>query len=106
MTNTTRAASIHFLLSTPDEIADDPELAPLQILLAAAEISRRALLAAQPELIDRSFVDDPERTPRQCFAASILAALDLLAEAAENYCAHLDHLAARARPRRRDDLDF
>ena len=106
MPNTPRAAPINFILSTPDEIADEPELAPLQILLAAAEISRRTLLAAQPELLDRSLVDEPEITPRQCIAASILAALDLLAEAAENYCAHLDHLAARRRPGRRDDLDF
>jgi hypothetical protein len=98
---------LNFILSTPGELADEPELAPLHILLAAAEVTRRTLLAAQPELTDRgSLLDEPEISPRQCLAAAILVSLEDVAEAAERYCAHLDHLAARTRPHRSGDIDF
>ena len=51
-------------LSTPEEIADEPELAPLEILSSAVEVSRRALLAAHPELKCRVFVgEEPEISP-------------------------------------------
>lgn len=90
-------------LSTPDELADEPELAPLLILLAAAEITRRALLAAHPELLDPGFLaDEPEVSPRQCLAASLLVSLETATTAGENYRAHLDHLAARTRPTKMD----
>ena len=92
---------MHLPLSTPDELAEEPELAPLLILLPAAEVTRRALLAAHPELIDRGYLaDEPEISPRQCLAAGLLVALEAISEAAEIYRAHLDHLAARARPAR------
>jgi len=91
-------------LSTPYELADEPELAPLEILLAAAEVSRRALLAAHPELIDRGYLDaEPEISPRQCIAAAVLCAIETVSEVAEHYRAHLDNLAARTRPKRNDD---
>lgn len=95
-----------FPLSTPDELADEPERAPLEILLAAAEISRRALFAAHPELLDRGYLnDEPEISARQCIAAAVLSALETLSESAEHYRAHLDNLAARSRPTRRDNDD-
>ena len=90
-------------LSTPDEIADEPELAPLLILLTAAEVTRRALLAAQPELLDSSFLaDEPGISPRQCLAASLIVALETATTLGENYRAHLDRLAARTRPIKMD----
>jgi DNA polymerase III epsilon subunit-like protein len=97
---------MRYPLSTPAELADAPELAPLVILGSAAEVSRRALLAAHPELLDRDFIDEePEISARQCIAASILASLEVLAEAIRHYQAHLDNLAARRPIGRRDDED-
>ena len=97
-----------FPLSTPDELAEEPELAPLEILRSAAEVSRRAILAAHPELDCRNFIDEePEITPRQCIAASILSMLEVLTESVKHYQAHLDNLAARRRPvKRPDDNDI
>lgn len=100
---------MNYPLSTPDELADEPERAPLEILLAAAEITRRSLLAAHPELLDRGYLnDEPEISPRQCIAAAVLSALELVSATAEQYCAHLDNLAARPRPKRtgNDDINF
>jgi hypothetical protein len=95
---------MRFPLLTPDELADVPELAPLVILRSAAEVSRRALLAAHPELTSRDFLDeDPDVTARQCIAASILSTLEILTEALEHYGAHLDNLAARPPAKRSDD---
>ncbi len=83
-------------LSTPEELAHEPELAPLEVLQSAAEVSRRALLAAHPELDCRAFVgEEPEISPRQCLAAGLLATLEVIIESVENYRAHLDHLACR-----------
>lgn len=97
---------MRYPLSTPDELADEPELAPLVILGSAAEVSRRALLAAHPELLDRGFLDEePEVTARQCIAASILASLNMLTEAIRHYQAHLDNLAARRPSKPADDED-
>ena len=93
-------------LSTPDELADEPELAPLHILASATDITRRALLAAHPELIDRGdfLIDEPDLSARQYLAGALLGAIDNLSELVETYCAHLDHLAARRRPLRSDNL--
>jgi len=97
---------MRFPLSTPWELAEEPELAPLVILRSAAEVSRRALLAAHPDLESRDSIDEvDEVTPRQYIAASILAALELLTEAVDHYGAHLDNLAAR-RPAKRTDDDI
>lgn len=96
-------------LSIPEELAEQPELAPLEILQSAAEVSRRALLAAHPELDCRDFVgEEPEISARQCMAAGLLATLEILGKAIENYRAHLDHLASRPRARKRygDDIPF
>jgi hypothetical protein len=100
--------SMRLPLSTPDELAEEPELAPLEILGSAAEIARRALLAAHPELTCRDFIgEDPDVTPRQCIAAGILATLEVLIESVEHYRAHLDNVAARGPlKRRRDDDDL
>ena len=98
-----------FSLSTPDELEDEPELAPLEILRVAAEVSRRTLLAAHPELLSRDFIaEEAEISPRQCIAANILATLETLAEAVTHYQSHLDHLAGRQPIRRVDDneIDF
>jgi hypothetical protein len=93
-----------FFLSTPDELAEEPESAPLEILRSATDVSRRALLAAHPELAEDHLLDeDPEVTPRQCLAANVLSALHTLAEAIRRYQAHLDNLAARHSPKRDDD---
>jgi len=93
-------------LSTPGELAEEPELAPLEILRSAVEVSRRALLAAHPELAERDYLDeDPEITARQCIAAGILATLEVLAESVQHYVAHLDNLAGR-HPAQRDDDDM
>jgi len=93
--------------SIPAERADQPALAPLEILQSAAEVSRRALLAAHPELDCRDFLgEEPEISARQCMAAGLLATLEVLAEALENYRAHLDHLACRGTPKRYDDIPF
>ncbi|MGB8259777.1 MAG: hypothetical protein WCE75_05485 [Terracidiphilus sp.] len=95
---------MRFPLSTPGELAEEPELAPLEILRSAAEVSRRAILAAQPDLASRESLDEvPDVTPRQYIAASILGTLDLLAEAVDHYVAHLDDLAGRRHARRTDD---
>ncbi len=92
-------------LSTPAELAEEPELAPLEVLQSAAEVSRRALLAAHPELACRAFVgEEPEISARQCMAAGLLATLEVLLESVEYYRAHLDHLAFRTR--QRDDSPF
>jgi hypothetical protein len=99
--------SMHFPLSTPDELAEEPELAPPEILGSVAEIARRALLAALPELTCRDFIDqDPEVTARQCIAAAILATLEVLTESVEHYRAHLDNIAARRPLKRHHDDDF
>lgn len=101
----TSLVTARFPLSTPDELAEAPELAALHILASAAEISRRALLAAHPELIDRSFLaEEAEISARQCLAAAIVIALENVGEPADTYCAHLDHLAARSRTQDRDDI--
>jgi len=95
-----------FLLSTPLELAEEPESAPLEILRSATDVSRRALLAAHPELAEGDFIDEePAVTPRQCLAASILSTLETLANSIRRYQAHLDNLAAR-RPRSDDDIPF
>jgi hypothetical protein len=101
---------MRFPLSTPGELAEEPELAPLVILGSAAEVSRRALLAAHPELLDRCFLgEEPEVTARQCIANSILESLGVLIESIRHYQAHLDNLAAR-RPIKpaadEDDIPF
>jgi len=96
-------------LSTPEEIAEEPELAPLEVLQSAAEVSRRALLAAHPELECRSFVgEESEISARQCMAAGLLATLEIIIESVENYRAHLDHLACRRLSNRDqgDDIPF
>ena len=98
--------SKHFPLSTPDELADEPELAPLEILSGVAEISRRALLAAHPELTSLDFIgEDPDVTARQCIAAAILGTLDSLSASVKHYRAHLDSLASRCPASRRADDD-
>ena len=85
-------------LSTPEELAEEPELAPLGVLQSSAEVSRRALLAAHPELTRRAFVgEEPEISARQCMAAGLLATLEVLLESVEHYRAHLDNLACRTR---------
>ena len=103
----TSRATMKLPLSTPDELADEPELAPLHILASAAEVTRRALLAAHPELIDRAFLaEEPDISARQCLAAALLVALEGVAEMAEYYCAHLDNLAARRPCRGSEDSAF
>jgi hypothetical protein len=98
---------MRFPLSTPDELAEEPELAPLEILRSAAEVSRRALLAAHPELTERQFLDeDPEVTARQYIAAGILSTLESLSESIQHYTVHLDNLAARRPPKPTDDIPF
>jgi hypothetical protein len=95
-----------FPLSTPGELAEEPELAPLEILRSVAEVSRRALLAAHPDLASRDSLDEiPDVTPRQYIAASILGTLELLTETVDHYVAHLDDLAGR-RPIKRSDDDI
>ena len=80
--------------STPDELADAPELASLEGVTAAAAICRRSLLAVHPELTCGDFlVQHPEVTPRECLAAAVIAALDALADTVENYSAHVEVLA-------------
>jgi hypothetical protein len=70
---------MRFPLSTPGELAEEPQLAPLEILRWAAEVSRRAILAAHPDLDSRASLDEvSDVTPRQYIAASILATLELL----------------------------
>jgi hypothetical protein len=94
-------------LSTPEELAEEPELGPLEVLQSAAEVSRRALLAAHPELECRAYVgEEPEISARQCLAAGLLASLEVLVEAVENYRAHLDHLACRRTSKHAGDDPF
>ena len=94
-------------LSTPEALADDPELAALEILGSAAEISTRALFAAHPELTAGGdfFLEEPSVTPRQCLAVALLSALETLTTAVEHYRAHLDNLAS-SRNGRSDDQSF
>jgi hypothetical protein len=98
---------MRFPLSTHGELAEEPELAPLEILRSVAEVSRRAILAAQPDLASRETLDEvPDVTPRQYIAASILGTLDLLTEAVDHYVAHLDDLAGRRAAGRTDNDDI
>lgn len=93
--------------STPETLARDPELAALEILDAAADIARRALFAAYPEIVGGDFfVEQPNVTARQCLTVGLLTSIDVLAEAIEHYRAHLDNLASASLARSSDDTDF
>jgi hypothetical protein len=83
-------------LSTPDELASDPELAALEILGSTAGIARTALFAAYPELISCGdfFIEETDVAPRQCLAVAVVTALDSLIDSIEHYRGHLDNLAS------------
>jgi hypothetical protein len=84
-------------LSTPDQLAADPELAALEMLGSSAAIARTALFASYPELINCGdfFIEEPDATSRQCLAVAVVTALDLLIDSIDHYRAHLDNLASR-----------
>ena len=91
---------------TPDELDAAPELGPLAIAAAAAEISRSALLSAHPELACGDYlVEYPIVTPRECLAAAAIAALDALIDAVEHYAAHVDALASQLHTSPRGESD-
>ena len=83
-------------LSTPDELAADPELAALEILGSAAAIARKALFASYPELVSCGdfFIEQADVAPRQCLAVAIVTSIDTLVDVIEHYRSHLDNLAA------------
>lgn len=84
-------------LSTPDELAADPELAALEMLGSSAAIARTALFAEYPELVSCGdfFIEKPEATAQQCLAFAVVAALDSLIDAIDHYRALIDNLASR-----------
>ena len=89
-------------LPTPPEIADAPELAALAGADHALEMMRRALIAANPELLDQEF------TPASGPALLPDLALDLISHAAaltkliERYAERID----RERATSLDDVTF
>jgi hypothetical protein len=84
-------------LSNPQGLASDPELAALEIALCSAEIARRALFAAYPELVSSGdfFIEEPNVAPRQCLAVAVVSALDTLIDAVEHYRAHLENCTSQ-----------
>jgi len=81
--------------ATPEQLAEAPELAALEILDCAAHVATRALLATSPELLDHDFLlEHASITPRLCLGAAVLSALDTLTVAVERYRVHLDQLAS------------
>jgi hypothetical protein len=80
--------------ATPEQLAEAPELAALEILDCAAHVAYRALLATSPELLDHDFLlEHANITPQLCLGAAVLSALDTLTVAVERYRVHLDQLA-------------
>jgi hypothetical protein len=81
--------------ATPEQLAETPELAALEILDCAAHVAYHALLAASPELMEHDFLlEHGSITPRLCLGAAVLSALDTLTIAVERYRVHLDQLAS------------
>ncbi len=92
--------------ATPEQFAEAPELAALEILDCAADVASRALLAAAPELLDHDFLlEHASITPRLCLGAAVLSALSTLTLAVERYRVHLEQLAS-LRLRKTEDNDF
>ncbi len=92
--------------STPEQLAEAPELAALEILDCAASVANRALLASSPELLDHDFLlEHANITPRLCLGAAVLSALDTLTVAVERYRVYLDQLAS-LRLRRTENNGF
>ncbi len=90
----------------PEQLAEAPELAALEILDCAANAASRALLAACPELLEHDFLlEQSSVTPRLCLGAAVLSAIGTLSIAVERYRVHLDQLAS-LRLRDTENNDF
>jgi hypothetical protein len=94
--------------STPAELAEDPELAALELLGHGADVARRALIASYPELAPAGdfFVEEARVSARQCLAVALFSALDTLTDAIDHYRAHVDNCASRRGPISDDDIPF
>jgi hypothetical protein len=92
--------------ATPEQMAEAPELAALEILDCAADVASRALLAASPELLERDFLlEHAAVTPQLCLGAAVLSAIVTLTVAVERYRVHLEQLAS-LRLRETENHDF
>jgi len=81
--------------ATPEQMAEAPELAALEILDCAADVASRALLAASPELLEHDFLlEHAAVTPQLCLGAAVLSAIVTLTVAVERYRVHLEQLAS------------
>jgi hypothetical protein len=92
--------------ATPEQLTEAPELAALEILDRAADATARALLAANPELLERDFLlEHSAVTPQLCLGAAVLSSIELLSVAVERYRVNQEQLAAM-RLREADTNDF
>jgi hypothetical protein len=81
--------------ATPEQLAEWPELAALEVAASAADTAARAIMATFPSLQVPDFLlDHDDVTPQLCLAAAALTALGAVETAVERYRVHLDQLAA------------
>lgn len=93
---------------TPERLSEAPERAALAALRAVLEITQRALLSANPELLDESWSTQRGRSyfPSLRAAHRILGRGYALEREIARYEAHLQRLLDRSAAASRDDLPF
>lgn len=93
---------------TPERLSEAPERAALAALRAVLEISERALLSANPELLDETWSTQRGRShyPSLRAAHRILARGYALEREIARYEEHLLRLLDRSAVATRDDLPF
>lgn len=93
---------------TPERLSEAPERAALAALRAVLEISERALLSANPELLDETWPAQRGRShyPSLRAAHRILARGYALEREIARYEGHLLRLLDRSASATRDDLPF
>jgi hypothetical protein len=97
-----KEATMHRLSPRADDLAFEPELAPLALLDAAAAIAVQALIARNPELLSEN--DALRQTPRAVAARNIVALYREMHDALDEYRALLptEHQLATGT----DDIPF
>ena len=81
---------------TPEQLAEWPELAALEILEATLATTTRALVAANPALLSPdNFESEGQTTPQNCLAAAVLSSVHTLGLALNRYRVHLAQLERR-----------
>jgi len=93
---------------TPERLSEAPERAALAALRAVLEITERALLCANPELLDETWPAQRGRShfPSLRAAHRILARGYALEREIARYEEHLQQLLDRSAVATRDDLPF